>query len=321
MTPRIPKDLFEKGFISTEQYEKIDLVTSGKVVSIFYELHGLLYLGVLLFTGGIGVLVYQNIGDLGHLVSIGLLVVLTVGCFIYIFRKGPAYSNSEVSGPTLYFSYVVLLASLLFISIQGYLQFQFGILTENLEYSTLVTAFFFFFIAYRFDHLGVLSLAITALASFWSISISPQKWYSDEFFSGPHLYNTAIVFSTALAAIAIFLNKKRIKQHFTFTYLNFCVLIFLTGATAGMFVDEGRFGLYALLIFGGCAFAYFAARQQQSFLFLLYAFIAGFIGTTYVLFMTILEHAEELWFYYFIVSCGGFIWFIIKYKNHFTRKE
>ncbi|MFN7791973.1 MAG: DUF2157 domain-containing protein, partial [Cyclobacteriaceae bacterium] len=188
MTKNTPRELFEKGFIREDQFSKIDVITSGKVVSVFYELQTLLYLGVLLFTTGVGILIYMNIGSLGHLISIFALILLSIGCFYYAFKKGVPYSNDSVKPVTPYFDYVVLLGALVFVSVAGYLQFQFGILNENLELVTLITSVFFFYIAYRFDHLGVLSLAITALASFWSVSISPQKWYSGTFFETANLH-------------------------------------------------------------------------------------------------------------------------------------
>src|SRR6476659_7332271 len=121
MTQQTPKELFGKGIITEEQFNKIDLITSGKIVSVFYELRSLLYLGVLLFTTGAGILIYQNIGELGHLLSIIALTLLTAACFWHVFMKGAPYSNSEVKGPTPYFDYIVLLGSLLFISVLGYL--------------------------------------------------------------------------------------------------------------------------------------------------------------------------------------------------------
>jgi len=318
MTNETPKELFDKGFITEDQFKKIDLITSGQLVSVYYELRSLLYLGVMLFTTGIGILIYQNIGEIGHLISIFALCVLTVLCFWYIFKHALPYSNESVISPNPYYDYVVLLGSLLFISVQGYLQFQYGILTENLEYSTLVTSIFFFYIAYRFDHLGILSLAITALASFWGLSVSPQKWYSGDFFSSSDLHITAIVFSIVISGLALLLDWKSIKKHFTFTYLNFCMLIFFVATMVGLF-EHNRYGIYLLLIYGGCAFVYFVARWKKSFLFLLYAFVAAYIGTTYLLFDTIFSDAYVLWFYYSIVSCAGFIYFIIKFKNYFAR--
>jgi hypothetical protein len=272
----------------------------------------------MLFTGGVGILIYQNIGAMGHVLSIISLSVLTAVCFWYVFRHSVPYTHGPVKAPTPYYDYIVLLGSLLFISVQGYLQFQFGWLDKNLGWSTLVTATFFFYIAYRFDHIGILSLAITALASFWSIQLSPQKWYTGEFFTGTHLYITAIIFSTVLTGIALALDKQSWKQHFTFAYLNFCLLIFFGGSITGLF-DASAWLLYVLLIYGGCVFAYYQAKQKKSFLFLLYAFLAAYIATTYFFAETIFKQAVELWFFYSILSCGGFVYFIVKYRNHFTQ--
>lgn len=319
MTQNTPQELLEKEFITKDQFSRIDPIVSGKIVSVFYELRTLLYLGVLLFSGGVGILIYENIGALGHIISIGLLSLLTLLCFYYAFTKGLPFSIEKIKAPTPYFDYFVLLGSLLFISIQGYLQFQYQVLDENLGWSTLLTACFFFYIAYRFDNLGILSLAITALASFWSISISPQAWYSSDFFETASLHITAIVFSSVLGIIALALDWKAIKKHFTFTYINFCSLIFFVGATAGLF-DGSNYGIYLVLIYAGCAFAVFYANREKSFLFLLYAFVFGYIGTTYLFVDLVFEHVPELIFYYAILSCGGFVYFIVSNKKFFTRK-
>ena len=321
MTQQTLKELFDKGFITEEQFGKIELITSGKIVSVFYELRSLLYLGVMLFTAGAGIFIYRNIGELGHIAAIIALTLITIVCFWYVYQKAVDYSNGQVTAPTPYYDYVLLLGSLLFISVQGYLQFQFGILNDNLGISTLITAAFFFFIAYRYDNVGILSLAITALASFWSISVSPQKWYSGDFFSGAHLYITAIIFGSVLGATAMFLDWKAIKKHFTFTYLNFCTLIFFAGAMVGLF-EEDWYGIYLLLIYAGCAFAYFVAKWKKSFLFLLHAFVAAYIGTTFLFAKTILSSGEviEIWFLYSFASCAGFVYFIVKYKNFFARE-
>lgn len=319
MTNEIPKDLFQKNFITEDQYKKIDLITSGKVVSVFYELRSLLYLGVMLLSTGAGILIYENIGEIGHIISICALSILMLVCFWYSFKHVGAYTNEQVKSPTPYYDYVLLLGSLLFISVQGYLQFQYGILDEYLQYSTLITAAVFFYITYRFDHIGILSLAITALASFWSLSISPQKWYSGDFFSSSDLHITGIIFSMAVTGVAMLLDWKSIKKHFTFTYLNFCMLIFFVSNMVGLF-DERQYGIYLILIYAGCVFTFLMAKWKKSFLFLLYAFIAAYIGTTFLLFDTIFSELYELWFYYSILSCGGFIYFIIKHKNYFARQ-
>ena len=121
-----------------------------------------------------------------------------------------------------------------------------------------------------------------------------------------------------LAAAAIALNKKSVKQHFTFTYVHFSVLLFLTGALSGMFINDDSYAVYLLLLYSGCGLAVFYARQKRSFLFLLYAFVFGYAGTTFFLADTVLDD-PIVWFFYLVISCGGFVFFIISYRNYFKR--
>ncbi len=320
MTEGIPKLLRQRGLIDEDQFTRMEAVTSGKIISVFYELRSLLYLGVLLFSGGVGILVYQRIGDLGHLLSIIGLSILALGCFIYAVRMALPYSNGTVKSPSPYYDYVVLLGCLVFISIQGYLQFRYGWLDDNLGSSTLFTAILFFVAAYRFDHIGVLSLAITALASFWSIQVSPQKWTSADFLAQANLHITAIVFSVSLAVVAGILDVRDIKKHFTFTYFNFSFLIFFGGTLAALF-RESNYIVYVLLTYAGSAAGYWISHKNKSFLFLFYAFLATYIATTYWLAKTIFEYEESLWFYYSIISCGGFVYFIIRFRHRFSTRK
>jgi hypothetical protein len=311
-------ELYEKGLLQKEQVEILQDVLTKKTFSVYYELRLALYVGVLLFTTGIGILIYNNIGELGHLLAIISLGVLTVTCFVYSFQKAAPYSNTRTSVSIPYYDYVVLMGCLLLISDLGYIQFQYNLFYESLEWITLISAIVFFLLAYRFDHLGVLSLGITALASFFGITISPQKLYSADFFNQANLHNIGLVFGAALTFIALALERKKIKEHFTFTYVNFSVVIFLMSALAGIFMNTDSYGGYLLLLYVGCGFAVYFANSRKSFLFLLYAFVFGYIGTTFFLMDTILK--EVLLFYYFIASCGGFIYFIIRYKDYFKRQ-
>jgi hypothetical protein len=317
MTRRAPHELLRKGLITQAQFDIIEPIVNGKIISVFYELRTLLYLGVMLFTTGAGLIIYKNIGSLGHMVSLAVLTMIMVISFAYTFKREVGYSHQPVKPPTPYYDYVVLTGCLLFLSIQGYIQFQYGAFSENLGWNTVITAIFFFYIAYRFDHVGILSLAITALASFFSISVSPQKWYSGEFFSASNLYQIAILFSIVVGGVAFFLDSRQIKKHFTYTYLNFCFILFFCGTIIGLLMPD--WWLYLLLIYGGSAAAFYIARSRKSFLFLLYAFVASYIATTSFLARTIFETAPVLWFLYSLLSCAGFVYFIIRYKTFFKQ--
>jgi hypothetical protein len=318
MRPQHLKDLKDRNFLSDAQFHDLEPIYSNKVVSVFYELRVILYLGVMLFTAGVGILIYKNIGDLGHLALITILFVLTAWCFQYALKHVPAFTRTKLTPPTPYFDYIVLLGCLLFISVLGYLQFQYELFDDGMGLTTLITAAFFLFGAYRFDHLGVLSLAITALASFWSISVSPQKWYSGNFFSESDLHNTALIFAAALAAAGLVLDRKNVKKHFTFTYLNFASLIFLVAALSGMFIEDDIYPVYLMLLYAGCAALAYYAYKNKLFIFLIYAVVFAYIGTTYLL-TDIIVNVPGLWFLYLLASCGGFIFFIIRFKSYFKR--
>lgn len=319
MTRHTPRELLEKNLITEDQFKKVELINSGKIVSVFYELRILLYMGVMLFASGSGILIYQNIGELGHLASILLLAAIMLGCFWYAIKHGHDYTNVQAESPSAYFDYVLLLGCLLFVSIQGYIQFQYDAFTESMPWNTMITAIFYFYIAYRYDHIGVLSLAITAFASFWGLKVSSKKWYSGDFFDQADLHITAMVFAAVLAAIVFYLDKKSIKKHFTFTYLNFCFLLFFIGALIGIFIDSIYDLVFVALIYAGCLFAWHQAQQKRSFLFLLYAFIAAYIATTYLFGKYLFNNQPVLWYYYFLISCGGIIYGIIQYKRFFKR--
>ncbi len=321
MSLKSANEILKNGLIDEDQYEKIEPIASGRIISVFYELRTVLYLGVMLFTSGIGILIYQNIGDLGHLISIGILTVSTAASFWYVNRNQQPYSHARVGPPTPYFDYILLLGALLLVSVQGYLQVQYFIFYNFLGLSTLLNALIFFYFAYRHDHRGILSLGITAFASFWGLTLSSQKWYSPEFFENANLDVTAILFGIFLAGGGLLLYKRGIKEHFTFTYINFASLIFFSGTTSALFVRDSQWWLFVPLIYAGCVGCFFYAKMARSFLFLLYLFIFGYIATTYLLVISFLEDIPILWSYYSLISCGGFAYFIIKYRQYFNRKE
>lgn len=308
--------LKESGLIRDDQFAQIEPIVTRKIISVFYELRTMLYLGVMLFTTGVGFLIYQNIGELGHILAILTISALSIGCFIYCAMKGKPFSKEKVEAPNPYFDYVLLLGCLLFVSVFGYLQFQFGFLENYARPASLITATLFFYCAYRFDHLGVLSLAITALTSFFGIVVS---WNNLDSFD--HLKNVGLVLSLLLAAAAVLIERRSIKPHFTFTYLNFCALIYFLSCFAGIFGGYRETYLpYALALYVGVGLAVVVANWKKSFMFLLYGVVAGYIGTTYFL----MDNADwdiTAWLLYLIVSAGGIIYFIVSYRNYFKRKE
>lgn len=335
MTSSQLKDLQAQGLITEEQCAQIEPVITKKIVSVFYELRVMLYLGVMLFTTGVGFLIYQNIGQLGHVLAIIALSILSLGAIVYCFWRGKRYTHDKVDSPNPYFDYVLLLGCLLFVSVFGYLQFQFGFLEQNARAVSLITALLFFFLAYRFDHLGILSLAITAFASFFGIVVS---WSGLD--SLNHLSHVGLGFSVGLAVLAVVLNRIEIKKHFTFSYLNIGALIFFSSALAGVFngykiMNDGDYAYtqfdvpinfwtsywpYALVLYAGVGVCVWIAHWQKSFLFLLYGVVAGYVITTYLIADNNMLGIYT-WLLYLLFSASGLVYFIIRFRNYFKRQS
>ena len=308
--------LREAGLISDQQHFTLKRIYSKEIFSLFYELRTMLYLGVLLFTGGVGIIIYQNIDTIGHQVIILTLTLLMLGCFWYTWKRKAPYSHAEVRSPGVLFDYILLLGSLLFATILGYMQYQYSIFGQHWELGALLPALAYFPMAYLFDHRGVLSLGITGIASWLGLTISPVGLMNEGLFPTRNLILTGIVFGFVMMSVGLLLERRGIKKHFTFTYMNFGFLVFGVAGLGGLFVLEQRV-LFFMLKAGLFIVVVFYARRAQSFFFLLMSSVFGYIAITYLLFETVSDFG--FWQLYFIVSCGVMIFGLFKYKSFLAR--
>ena len=319
MTKKQLDNLFEKGLLTEERYLLLQDIQSKKVFSLYYELRTLLYLGVLLFTTGVGILIYNNIGQAGHYLALLLLLAGTAGCMFFVFKKQEPFTKSHWESTNPYFDYALLLACMLFVIDLGYIEFLFGFFTGYLSVISLVTAVFFFYLAYRYDHLGVLSLGITAFASFWGLAITPQRWYDFDFFEEQQLQWVAVAFGAGLFAGALILKRLGIKPHFTTTYLNFGVLIAFLGSSSLLFNGhDDNYGIALLQLLAAAALAAYSF-YQKTVLYIIYAYIFGFLALSYLIAIGLESFDVFFWLFYLIAVSAGFIVTILTLRKRFKH--
>jgi hypothetical protein len=87
--------LFEKNLINKEQMDQIAAYRDLNVFSLHTELKLFLYLSVLLFTSGIGILIYENIDSIGHIAILSLLLIVTVICFYFSFKNATGFQKQQ----------------------------------------------------------------------------------------------------------------------------------------------------------------------------------------------------------------------------------
>ena len=302
--------------ISDGQREQLETHERNRPVSVYILLRSLLYTGLLLFTSGAGFLIYNNIDTIGHDALIALLALMTGGCFYYVYRHSLPFSKGMVEPDAKFFDFALLIACTLFLSLEGYVQWRYQVFGTRYGLATILPAAFFLFCAYRFDHRGVLSMGLTALASWVGITVAPMNVLNGNDFNDLTLILTAVLLGAAYVGLGLASEAADFKKHFAFTYLLLGGNVFFIASLAALFRNESWALAFMIPLAAGCWLFMNYARRSQSFLFLLMAVVYGYIGITYLIF-TIMN--EDLWAFfgilYVMASTGGVIWFFLNYKK------
>lgn len=314
-------ELQAQGLVPPEQAALIRQDEQTRPFSVHYEVRTLLYLGIVLLTGGLGILLYQHINEIGHGVVVAAMTLLTAACFGYAERYRVPFTWVEVPRKGFLPDYVLLLGCLLFLSLEGYVQYQYGIFGARYGLAVFLPAVLFFWLAYLFDHRGVLSMAITALASWLGLSVAPLSAFTDNDFRS--LGGAAIGLGVALLAVGLWSEYQDKKRHFSFTYISLGSNLALLAATASLldFYPSRWLSPFAaaalILVMSG--FLVWYARRTHSYLFILMSAVYSYIVVTY-LFVRFIDHntsdAEGLLIsLYFLFSCFGVLVFFLNIKK------
>ncbi len=214
----IPR-LAEAGVLPPDEAPRLLRVARGELLSVHWELRALLYVGVLLVTGGVGLLVKENldrIGPVAIVAGIGLAAAAALG---WVIRVAPPFSWREVPSPNLAFDYILLLGVLLAAADLAYVEVKFTPLGPNWSWHLLIVAAFTALAAFRFDSRVVFSLALTTFAA-WR-GVSAARFGTDLWWNGwwGHVAEDAVRWN-AVACGALFavlgfsLKRTGRKAHF-----------------------------------------------------------------------------------------------------------
>ncbi len=305
------KKLHAEGHISAGSLQRAEGLEAGRLFSLYWELRLLLYLGVLLLTGGLGILVYKHIDTIGHQAVLAFIALVTLGSYYYCFRKKAPFSWGRVRVADSFFDYVLLLGCLSLLIFLGYLQYEYGVFGDHYGLATFIPMLILFASAYYFDHLGILSLAITNLAAWAGIAITPLTMLKEGNFADHRLISIGLLLGAVLLLAGHVSMRRRIKAHFEITYTNFGLHLFFIAALAGLFTYDS---MYLLWFIGLGAFAYYCytrAMARGSFYFVLMIILYAYIAVCYVvvrllMYMSLADLAPViLGLLYFIASGIG----------------
>ena len=238
--------------LSIGQAAFFDRVARRELVSVRLEIRVLLYLGVLLLTSGVALLVKeyrQEIGPWAIAVAIGLAAV---ACLFWVHRTSAPFSWGEVQSPNVAFDYILLLGLLLIASDLAYVEMQFTVLGARWPHHLLVVGAVYLAAAYLWDSRTVLGLALTTLAAWRGVSvslISNPLWKHGEDDLRANAIVLGVVYVMA-AALSVWLRR---KAHFEEVLANAGLLLLLGALVSGALDDGTAWGtwLAALLVVAG----------------------------------------------------------------------
>jgi hypothetical protein len=312
------EQLHQEGLLGGESLAEIKRRKEHPQVSVHWEIKILLYLGVLLLSGGLGILVYKNIDTIGHQAILGFIALVCAGCFYYCFKNKTAYSTEQVAAPNAFFDYVLLLGCSTFIILIAYLQYQYQLFGNRYGLASFFPMLVLFFSAYSFDHLGILSMAIVNLAGWLGITITPVKMLTSNDFNSGRIIYTGLALGIILLLLALVTRAKRIKPHFEFSYANFGTHILLISCLAAMFHFKSLYLVWFLLLAGLSYYFYQKAIREKSFYFILVTILYAFVGISYVVIQLLDKMTGNTMlmlyagFLYFIVSGIGLVVFLMR---------
>lgn len=312
------RKFYQEGLISEQSFNKIN-EEQQPLTSVYWDINTLLGAGVIALSTGLGIVIYQNINTIGHQVILALIAGISIACFTYCEKKKNAFNRLKVPTPSHVFDYALLLGTLTMLTFTAYLQYQYQAFGNHYGLATFLPMIALFFIAYYFDHLGILNMAIVNLALWMGVSVTPKALLLASNFNSETIVYTYLVLGLFLLLLAYLTVHYQIKPHFKFSYEHYGIHVTFIAMLSAYFYYYANGGSFLWLI--GLIFLAFLlykdAVKHRSFYFSLLALLYAYIATSCLAerFFSIVNRnggTIELMFYYIPLSAAGFAYLLKK---------
>jgi hypothetical protein len=307
------RDWQQAGVITGDQHRALAALASGQRMSVYVELHSLLYLGVVSFVVGLGWTFQQYFTNLGDPFILATFTLLVAACLYYCFAYGRPYSHAEVESPNLAFDYVLYFACLVLTAELAYVEFRFHLFRGVWDNYLLFTTAAYALLAYRFDNRFVLSLALAAFAGWFGLKVSTLAFRTPD-----ALRASALVYGALITAAGAGLHRRGIKPHFLDAFLQVAANVVFAAVVSG--VGDRPLGLVylaALLLLSAAAVV--LGLRFKRFAYVAYGIVYGYAGFSYRFVSPMSD--EKFVFGYFVVTGTAVIVSLVLLARRFARDE
>lgn len=275
----IPR-LAEAGILPPQAAPRLLRVARRELVSVRRELRFLLYLGVLLLTGGVGLLVKENLDRIGPVAIASAIGLAAAAALFWVWRVAPPFSRGEAASPNLAFDYVLLLGVLLVAADLAYIEVQFTPLGADWPWHLLIVSLLAAAAAVRWDSRLVFSLALATFAAWRGVSVA--RFGADVLDASGAVRWNVLACGVFFVLLGLALKRAGFKAHFEPVAVHLGWLLVLGGLASGLGDVEWPAWAGALVLVGaGLAAGAFRFRRFPLFA---YGVIGGYVGLTRFIF-------------------------------------
>jgi hypothetical protein len=242
--------LESSGALMGETAASLRRTARRELVSVRLELRLLLYLGVTMIAGGVGLFFAEHHRQVGPAVVAALAGAVAAACLAYAFRRAPAFTWEATGAQPLAYDYALLLALLLAGADLAYLESQFSLLGAHWPHHLLALGLLALLAAYRFDSRTALSLALSSLAAWRGLSLYLLPGITGPLLDDSLRTSALLLGALYIAAAAGSVLAKR-KAHFEPVYAPVGLALLLGGLFSGTFAESSVLWILALLAVAG----------------------------------------------------------------------
>ncbi len=269
--------------LSADQATFFERVARRQLVSVWLEIRVLLYVGVLLLTSGVGLLIAEYHQKIGPWTLAGAIGIAAAACLVWVARTSPPFSWGEVPSPSVAFDYVLLLGLLLFASDLAYVEASFTLLGPHWAHHLLVVAFVYLVAAYRWDSRTILGLALSTLAAWRGVSISLVSgalWQS----AAVDLRENAIVLGALYVVLAWTSVRMQRKAHFEEVFANAGLLLLFGGLVSGVLGRGSAWPVWLVALLAVAGTVMWLSFRLGRSLYFVQAVAAAYVGLLRLIF-------------------------------------
>ena len=267
-------DLERQGLLAKDQARLFRRIALGDLVSLHTFLQGLLFLGVLFVTSGVGLFFKDDLKNLSPATMAGIAGVAAFACLAWVLRTTPPFRRDAVAMPGFAFDALLNIGALVAAADLAYVEANFSPLGERWAWHLLIVSLFYAALAFRFDSRSLFTLSLSSFAAWRGVALTRfgQALLRPEATDDRIRLNVALC-GIAFVALGQLLERRHFKAHFEpiAAHLGFYLVL----QSIGWGIDESisRAGL----VVAGMSLASYAWHGKRFVLFGM-GILAAYIG-------------------------------------------